>query len=200
MSFELVARDRVGDAVYGQATGCLGMAAVADARTLWHQPPAVAMAEAAAMPTVFLTAATCLLQSTPMRHGSTVLVHAATGALMHTGNRQCSIAPNSCPASSKHCLAPGSRVALTRCILGSCAGQGAPRSRVARSFTLCCKGPMWSSQSRLRRRQAVWAWQPCRCAAHAAACRGALQEALSSACACAGRACSVCTRPGAQAL
>jgi NADPH:quinone reductase-like Zn-dependent oxidoreductase len=73
-------RDRVGDAVYGQATGCLGMAIVADARTLWHQPPAMATAEAAAMPTVFLTAATCLLQSTPMRHGLTVLVHAATGA------------------------------------------------------------------------------------------------------------------------
>ena len=69
-----------------RATGCLGMAVVADARTLWHQPPAVATAEAAAMPTVFLTAATCLLLSAPTSPGSTVLVHAATGALMPPGH------------------------------------------------------------------------------------------------------------------
>lgn len=70
---------RVGDAVYGQATGCLGTAVVADAGALAPQPPALAAAEAAALPTAFLTAAACLTQAAAVQPGMRVLIHAATG-------------------------------------------------------------------------------------------------------------------------
>lgn len=70
---------RVGDAVYGQAMGCLGTAVVAHACTLAPQPPMLAAAEAAALPTVFLTAAACLTQAASVQPGMRVLIHAATG-------------------------------------------------------------------------------------------------------------------------
>ena len=70
---------RVGDRVYGQATGSLGATVHVDARMVCPCPPALADAEAAAVPTVFLTAYACLQLATHMQPGARVLVHAATG-------------------------------------------------------------------------------------------------------------------------
>lgn len=70
---------RVGDCVYGQATGSLGTTVHVDARVVCPCPPALADAEAAAVPTVFLTALACLQLATHVQPGTRVLVHAATG-------------------------------------------------------------------------------------------------------------------------
>lgn len=70
---------RVGDCVYGQATGSLGAMVHVDARMVCPCPPALADTEAAAVPTVFLTALACLQLATHMQPGTRVLVHAATG-------------------------------------------------------------------------------------------------------------------------
>jgi NADPH:quinone reductase-like Zn-dependent oxidoreductase len=72
-------RCRVGDAVFGQATGCLGTAVVADGRTLAPVPPQLGAARAAAAPTVFLTADACLRNAANLQRGQRVLIHAATG-------------------------------------------------------------------------------------------------------------------------
>ena len=67
--------------MFGQATGCLGTAVVADAKTLVPVPPQMTLEQAATVPTVFLTADACLRQSCGLQPGQRVLVHAATGAL-----------------------------------------------------------------------------------------------------------------------
>ena len=77
---------RVGDRVYGQATGSLGATVHVDARMVCPCPPELADAEAAAVPTVFLTALACLQLAAHMQPSARVLVHAATGmavALVH---------------------------------------------------------------------------------------------------------------------
>ena len=69
----------MGDCVYGQATGCLGTTVHVDAHMVCPCPPALAHAEAAAAPTVFLTAVACLQLAAHVQPGTRVLVHAATG-------------------------------------------------------------------------------------------------------------------------
>ena len=71
---------RVGDAVFGQATGCLGSAVLCNARTVVAMPPGLTFAEAATVPTAFLTAYDCLRATACIGSDSRVLVHAATGA------------------------------------------------------------------------------------------------------------------------
>ena len=71
---------RVGDAVFGQATGCLGTAVVVDARTVVAMPPSLTFMQAATVPTVFLTARHCLVDAAAVGAADRVLVHAATGA------------------------------------------------------------------------------------------------------------------------
>lgn len=65
--------------MFGQAAGCLGSAVLCDARTIVPMPPNLSFAEAATIPTVFLTAYDCLREAAGARSGSRVLVHAATG-------------------------------------------------------------------------------------------------------------------------
>lgn len=65
--------------MFGQAAGCLGSAVLADAAALVPMPPAVSFAEAATIPTVFLTAYNCLREAADAKRGSRVLIHAATG-------------------------------------------------------------------------------------------------------------------------
>ncbi|BDA51455.1 probable oleandomycin polyketide synthase, modules 5 and 6 [Coccomyxa sp. Obi] len=72
---------RVGDAVFGQAAGCLGSAVLCDARTVVPMPPGLTFAEAATIPTAFLTAYDCLRTTACIGKESRVLVHAATGGL-----------------------------------------------------------------------------------------------------------------------
>ncbi len=81
---------RVGDAVFGQAAGCLGSAVICNGHALVAKPPAVSFMEAATIPTVFLTAYSCLHDEAAICANSRVLVHAATGAL-----------PSSCQSSSE---------------------------------------------------------------------------------------------------
>lgn len=50
-----------------------------DARTVVPMPPSLTFAEAATVPTVFLTAYECLREAADAKTGSRVLVHAATG-------------------------------------------------------------------------------------------------------------------------
>ena len=71
---------RVGDAVFGQATGCLGTAVLVDARTVVAMPPSLTFVQAATVPTVFLTAQHCLVDVAAVGAPDRVLVHAATGA------------------------------------------------------------------------------------------------------------------------
>lgn len=65
--------------MYGQAAGCLGTAVLASALTVVLQPPRLSPAQAATIPTVFMTADACLNDAAQMRRGTRVLVHAATG-------------------------------------------------------------------------------------------------------------------------
>lgn len=67
--------------MFGQATGCLATHVVASHHTLAPVPPGVSLAEAAALPTVFLTAMQCLWHAASVKPGQRVLVHAATGGL-----------------------------------------------------------------------------------------------------------------------
>ena len=71
---------RVGDAVFGQGTGCLGTAVLVDARTVVPMPPNVSFTEAATVPTVFLTAYDCLCDVAKIGPTDCILIHAATGA------------------------------------------------------------------------------------------------------------------------
>ena len=70
---------RIGDAVFGQAAGCLGSAVLCNGHALVPKPPAVTFTEAATIPTVFLTAYSCLHEEAAISTKSRVLVHAATG-------------------------------------------------------------------------------------------------------------------------
>ena len=71
---------RVGDKIFGQGTGCLGTAVVVNARTVVAMPPSLTFAQAATVPTVFLTAQHCLVDAAAIGASDRVLVHAATGA------------------------------------------------------------------------------------------------------------------------
>ena len=70
---------RVGDAVFGQAAGCLGSAVLTSGHTLVPMPPTVTFTEASTIPTVFLTAHSCLHDEAGIDQSSQLLVHAATG-------------------------------------------------------------------------------------------------------------------------
>lgn len=69
---------RVGELVFGQATGSLAMEAVVPTETMAAVPPGMCPAAAATTPTVFLTAMACL---ETVRRGQHVLVQAITGGL-----------------------------------------------------------------------------------------------------------------------
>lgn len=71
--------------MFGQAAGCLGSAVLCDARTVVGMPPGLTFAEAATIPTAFLTAYDCLRATARISKHSRVLVHAATGALNTRG-------------------------------------------------------------------------------------------------------------------
>ena len=72
---------RVGDAVFGQAGGCLGTHVVASAQMMVRCPAQASAEEAASLPTVFLTALASLRAAAPVGPGHSVLIHAATGGL-----------------------------------------------------------------------------------------------------------------------
>ena len=78
----IAARCRVGDAVFGQAAGCLGSAVLTCGHTLVPMPPTVTFAEASTVPTVFLTAHSCLHDEAGISQTSQLLVHAATGQIL----------------------------------------------------------------------------------------------------------------------
>ena len=84
----LLAR-RLGDVVFGQASGCLGTAVVSPALTVVAQPPGISATEACTIPTVFLTADACLHEAAGIRPGDRCLIHAATGMcpLLHAALR-----------------------------------------------------------------------------------------------------------------
>lgn len=65
--------------MFGQAAGCLGSAVLCDGHALVPKPPAVTFTEAATIPTVFLTAYSCLHEEAAISTESCILVHAATG-------------------------------------------------------------------------------------------------------------------------
>ena len=66
--------------MFGQGIGCLGTAVLVDARTVVATPPGLTFAQAATVPTVFLTARHCLVDVAAIGQPDRVLVHAATGA------------------------------------------------------------------------------------------------------------------------
>ena len=72
----------MGDAVFGQAAGCLGSAVLTCGHTLVPMPPTVTFTEASTIPTVFLTAHSCLHDEAGISQSSQLLVHAATGEKM----------------------------------------------------------------------------------------------------------------------
>ena len=82
MSTIISALCRVGDAVFGQAAGCLGSAVLTCGQTLVPMPPNVTFAEASTIPTVFLTAHSCLHDEAGISQSSQLLVHAATGEML----------------------------------------------------------------------------------------------------------------------
>ena len=71
----------MGDAVFGQAAGCLGSAVLTCGHTLVPMPPTVTFTEASTIPTVFLTAYCCLHDEAGISQSSQLLVHAATGEI-----------------------------------------------------------------------------------------------------------------------
>ena len=71
----------VGDRVLGLIDGAYGPVAVADHRMLARIPEGWSFTDAAAMPTVFLTAYHGLVDLAGLRAGERVLVHAATGGV-----------------------------------------------------------------------------------------------------------------------
>lgn len=72
---------KVGDCVFGQATGSLGTMVDVDSLCMALMPPVVNFAEASTLPTVFLTALACLRDAASVKPRQTVLVHAASGNL-----------------------------------------------------------------------------------------------------------------------
>lgn len=81
----------VGDEVFGCAGGVLGTGGalaefmLADARLLARKPRSLAMAEAASLPLVGITAWDGLIDRARVRPGQTVLVHGATGGVGQIG-------------------------------------------------------------------------------------------------------------------
>ena len=71
----------VGDEVVGLAPACAGNRAVAHRRHLVKKPAPLSFAEAAAVPTAYVTAGIALEKLARLAHGETVLVHAAAGGV-----------------------------------------------------------------------------------------------------------------------
>jgi acyl transferase domain-containing protein/NADPH:quinone reductase-like Zn-dependent oxidoreductase/acyl carrier protein len=71
----------VGDRVLGMMTGGVGPVTTTDHRLLAPMPAGLTWAQAAALPTVYLTAYIGLVDLARARAGETVLVHAATGGV-----------------------------------------------------------------------------------------------------------------------
>lgn len=78
-----------GDAVYGMAGGAGGLQgtladyAAVDARLICKKPATLTMAQAAAMPLVFITAWEGLVDRANVKTGQTVLIHAGAGGVGH---------------------------------------------------------------------------------------------------------------------
>ncbi|KAK9864440.1 hypothetical protein WJX84_006132 [Apatococcus fuscideae] len=72
---------KVGDYVYGQAEGCLGTSVIGSAHTMVPCPAVLGPVEASTIPTVFMTAWTCLREAPHLKPGQSILIHAATGGL-----------------------------------------------------------------------------------------------------------------------
>ncbi|HEY9088384.1 MAG TPA: type I polyketide synthase [Anaerolineaceae bacterium] len=72
---------RVGDAVFGIAWDSFSTYAVTDARLVVRKPAAITFAEAASIPSVFLTAYYGLRRLANVQAGQRVLVHAAAGGV-----------------------------------------------------------------------------------------------------------------------
>ncbi|MFJ6250996.1 MULTISPECIES: type I polyketide synthase [unclassified Streptomyces] len=70
-----------GDRVTGIFTGAFGRTAIADHRLLTHVPDGWTFAEAASVPSTFLTAYHALFHVTRLEKGDKVLVHAAAGGV-----------------------------------------------------------------------------------------------------------------------
>jgi mycoketide-CoA synthase len=70
-----------GDRVTGIFSGAFGRVAVADHRMLTTVPDGWSYAEAASMPSTFLTAYHALFQVTKLRQGQRILIHAAAGGV-----------------------------------------------------------------------------------------------------------------------
>jgi acyl transferase domain-containing protein/NADPH:quinone reductase-like Zn-dependent oxidoreductase/thioesterase domain-containing protein/SAM-dependent methyltransferase/acyl carrier protein len=78
---EQVRNVRAGDRVTGVAPYAFRSYAITDPRMVLRMPPAMSFAEAATVPTVFLTAHYALEHLTRMRPGERILIHAATGGV-----------------------------------------------------------------------------------------------------------------------
>ena len=76
-----VSRVAVGDRVMGLMAGAFGPAAVTDAQLVAQVPDGWSWAEAAAVPTVFLTALYGLVDVAGLRRGERVLVHGGAGGV-----------------------------------------------------------------------------------------------------------------------
>ncbi|MEO0946631.1 MAG: MupA/Atu3671 family FMN-dependent luciferase-like monooxygenase [Cyanobacteria bacterium J06641_5] len=77
-----VDRFQVGDAVLAaQAIGCLSSHVVVPANFVAHKPAALSFAEAATIPTAFLTAYYALHERAQLKAGERVLIHAAAGGV-----------------------------------------------------------------------------------------------------------------------
>jgi NADPH:quinone reductase-like Zn-dependent oxidoreductase len=70
-----------GDEVFGLAHGCLGTVVTGPAAMLVRMPPSLTYAEAASLPTVYVTANLTLKEVAGVQQGETVLVHAAAGGV-----------------------------------------------------------------------------------------------------------------------
>ena len=65
--------------MFGQAEGCLGTSVIASACTMVPCPALLSPVEASTVPTVFMTAWSCLREAAQLKPGQRVLIHAATG-------------------------------------------------------------------------------------------------------------------------
>ncbi|KAK9866522.1 hypothetical protein WJX84_008502 [Apatococcus fuscideae] len=72
---------KVGDYVFGQAEGCLGTLVVTSAHTMVPCPQLLSPVEASTIPTVFMTAWSCLREAACLVPSQHILIHAATGGL-----------------------------------------------------------------------------------------------------------------------
>jgi acyl transferase domain-containing protein/SAM-dependent methyltransferase/acyl carrier protein len=82
---EAVGRDvagfEVGDHVVGIAPGCFGTTVLADPRLVVRKPDHLTFEEAAAIPSIFMTAHHALVELAQLGAGERVLIHAATGGV-----------------------------------------------------------------------------------------------------------------------